>query len=83
MSIFVLFESNPYVPRNIFPLLTELQCCLSYVKQTSMERKGNLIFSFIDWRSRDRTCETKHTGSNFMLIENALLSLMSSIQCSH
>ena len=31
---FVLFESNLIVPVNIFSLLTELRCCLSYVKQT-------------------------------------------------
>ena len=37
MSIFVLFESNLYVPVNIFPLLTELRCCPSYVKQTSKQ----------------------------------------------
>ena len=28
----------------------------------------------------DRTCEIKHAGSNLMLMKNALLSLMSSIQ---
>ena len=48
-----------------------------------MERKGMINFSFIDCRSQDRTCETKHTGSNLIHMKNALLSLMSSIQGTH
>ena len=37
MSIFVLFASNLDVPVNIFPYLTELWYCRSYVKQISKE----------------------------------------------
>ena len=56
--------------------------CQTNIKE-DMERKGMLNFSFIDWRSQDRSCEIKHAGSNLMLMENGILSLMSSIQGTH
>ena len=51
--------------------------------QGDMEMKDMLNVSFIDFRSLDRTCEIEHAGSNLMLMENGLLSLMSSIQGTH
>ena len=51
--------------------------------QGDMEMKDMLNVSFIDLRSLDRTCEIEHAGSNLMLMENDLLSLMSSIQGTH
>ena len=56
--------------------------CQTKIK-ADMERKGILNFSFIDWRSLDPTDEIKHAGSNRMLMENGLLSLLSSIQGTH
>ena len=56
--------------------------CQTNIK-ADMERKGILNFSFIDWRSLDPTDEIKHAGSNRMLMENGLLSLLSSIQGTH
>ena len=69
------------LPDNV--LLTELRCCPSFVKQRSKEIWRNealLNFFFTDWMSQDRTCELKHAGSTLMLMENGLLSLISSIQ---
>ena len=51
--------------------------------QGDMEMKDMLNVSFIDLRSLDRTCEIEQAGSNLMLMENGLLSLMSSIQGTH
>ena len=56
--------------------------CQTKIK-ADMERKGMLNFSFIDWRSLDPTDEIKHAGSNRMLMEYGLLSLLSSIQGTH
>ena len=63
-----LFESNLNVPVNIFSLLTELWCCLSYVKQASKEiwrenecfmshsSTGGVWIEPVKSNTQDRTC---------------------------